>query len=99
MHPSKLLLGLAAGLALSACAEVSAPSGPPPAGAAAGPGAPAIQQQVRDIGGSSPNASAGTPTVTGTDAAGRPIVTYSGPTGNVGGTGTPATPPARSHRP
>ncbi|MCO6418554.1 hypothetical protein JYK14_20650 [Siccirubricoccus sp. KC 17139] len=103
MQPTKLLLGLAAGLALSACTQVTAPSGPPPAGAAAGPGAPAIQQQVRDIGGSSPNASAGVPSVTGSSGGadgrgGGPSITYSGPASSgVGGTGIPPTPQPRVH--
>ena len=88
------MLGLAAGLALAACGNVSGSSGPPVSGTTAGPGAPPLQQQTRDIGGTnSGNASAGTPSITGSRGGGRPEVGYTGPaSGNVGSPNQPTLP-------
>jgi hypothetical protein len=73
-----LLLGLVAGLALTACDSVMTTSGPPPAGTSVGTSVSPAQQQAREIGGAnSPNASAGTPAYTGTDGA-RPTFDRSG---------------------
>ena len=91
MHIRGLLVVLAAGLNLAACADVSAPSGPPPAGYTAGPGAPPLQQQSRSIGGGSPDASSGVPSFQGTQGT-RPTIEYSGQGGNVGSPTAPSLP-------
>jgi hypothetical protein len=99
MRISPLLLALGTGLALAACNQVSGPSGPPISGTAAGPGAPPLQQQSRDIGGSnSAGASAGTPSITGVRGDGRPSIDYTGtPSGSIGSP-TPQTPPEMRQR-
>ena len=88
MRVSIQLASLVAGLALTACAGVNAPSGPPPSGSTAGPGLPPAQQLVGAIGGSSGNASAGQAKVTGADSQGEPAIRYSGPAGNIGSAAT-----------
>ncbi|RAI59254.1 hypothetical protein [Roseicella frigidaeris] len=104
MRITTLTLGLAAGLALAACSEVK-PGGPPIAGTSAGPGAPPLKQDARDIAGSgSPNATPGTATITGTRSTGQgtePTVDYSGQAGNAGSstpTPLPTTPRSRSNK-
>ena len=75
----------AALVALAACADVSAPSGPPIAGESRGTAAPPLRTE----GAAQPhsaNASAGTATITGNTGEGRPVVTRSGMPGtDVGG--------------
>jgi hypothetical protein len=76
------LLSLAAAAALVGCAE----SGPAPTTATTGPGSPPLQQRVFEQP-HSPNASAGVPTITGSNAQGRPNIERSGAApGDVGGT-------------
>ena len=87
-----LALGLAAGLALGACADLKTTSGPPPSGTAAGPGAPPLQQQTGAIGGGSANASGGQASFGNTQGA-RPEINYTGPaTGNAGSPTPPTLP-------
>ena len=83
----------AAGLALAACGDVSARSGPPISGTTAGPGSAPLRQEARDIGGSnSGNASSGTPSFSGTQGT-RPDIRYTDPgTGGVGSTTAPTLP-------
>lgn len=82
----RLVIAGAVACGLAACTNVNAPSGPPISGTTAGPGAPPLQQQTRDIGGGSANASAGTPAISGATTSGQPAVTYSGPgTAGIGG--------------
>jgi hypothetical protein len=107
MRIHTLSLGLAAGLALAACSDIRTQSGPPVAGTSAGPGAPPLVQDSRNIGGGSANASAGTPSITGTrsggsDRGGAPTIDYSGP-GSAGAGSTspvdlPTTPRSRSNK-
>ena len=76
------ILSLVAVAALAGCA----PSGPAPTTATAGPGAPPLQQRVFEQPHSG-NASAGVPSITGSDAQGRPIIERrGGTTGDIGGT-------------
>ncbi|MDO9711264.1 hypothetical protein [Paracraurococcus lichenis] len=102
MRTHTLLAGLLAGLALAACADLNAPSGPPVSGTTAGPGAAPLKQEARDtMGANSGNASGGTATITGTRTTGeggtRPEVTYSGQSGSSGvGSTTPVQPTVRS---
>jgi len=103
MRIHTLTLALAAGLALTACADVKTTSGPPIAGTTAGPGSSPLTQQTRDIGGGSPNASAGTPTITGTHSSGgsrgsAPEITYSGPGTAGAGSATPVPLPTGGRR-
>jgi len=77
-----LLLGLVAGLALAGCDSVMTTSGPPPAGSSVGTSASPERQQARENMGNSGNVGSGTPTVSGVDTSGRPITTYTGPTGD-----------------
>jgi hypothetical protein len=83
----------AAGLALAACGDVSARSGPPVSGTTAGPGSSPLRQEARDIGGSnSGNASSGTPSFNGTQGT-RPGIRYTDPgSGGVGSTAPPTLP-------
>lgn len=100
MRIHALSLGLMAGLALTACSDIRTQSGPPVSGTSIGPGAAPLQQQVRDIGGSSPNASAGTPNISGSrsagDRGGAPAIDYTGTGGAGVGSPTPVTPTTRS---
>jgi hypothetical protein len=99
MRTSSLLLALGAGLALAACNSVTAPSGPPIAGSTAGPGAPPLQQQTRDIAGSnSGQASPGTAEITGVRGQGRPAIEYTGTPSGTLGSSTPQTPPEMRQR-
>src|SRR4051794_11256703 len=97
-----LSLGLLAGLALTACADVSTQSGPPVAGTSAGTGVAPLQQSTSAIGGSnSANASAGQATITGTrgtgsDKGGAPTIEYQGQGGQGVGSPTPVQPTVRS---
>lgn len=74
-------LGLGAALALAGCSDVRTRSGPPIAGAAAGPGSSPLVQESRDnMGAGSGNASAGQATITGArgSSAGGPIIERQG---------------------
>ena len=71
-----------AAAALVGCAE----SGPAPTTATTGSGAPPLQQRAFEQPHSG-NASAGVPSITGSDAQGRPIIERrGGTTGDIGGT-------------
>lgn len=75
----------AALVTLAACANVTAPSGPPIAGDNRGSAAPPLRTEGTALPHSA-NASAGTPAITGNTGEGRPVVTRSGSTGNdIGG--------------
>ena len=101
MRIHTLPLALVAGLAMAACSDVRTQSGPPIAGTAAGTAHSPLSTQARDIGGGSPNASAGTPSITGTHSSGQsrgsaPEIQYQGP-GTAGvGSPTPVEPTVRS---
>jgi hypothetical protein len=82
MISARGLLFLGGAIALAACADAQ----PPPPGTSAGPGAPPLQQESRQMPGSA-NASAGTPAITGAATSGgqnRPSVTYTAPATNQG---------------
>jgi hypothetical protein len=99
MQITPLLLALGTGLALAACGPLSSSNDPPVSGTSAGPGAPPLQQQTRDIaGGNSAGASAGTPSITGVRGDGRPNIEYSGPASGSVGSSTPQTPPEMRQR-
>lgn len=102
MRIHTLTLVLAAGMALTACADVKTTSGPPVAGTSTGPGAAPLQQQARETAGAnSANASSGTATISGTrsagDTGGKPTIDYTGTAPNSGvGSATPQTPTPRN---
>ncbi|MDN3566111.1 hypothetical protein QWZ14_17210 [Paeniroseomonas aquatica] len=81
-----LIVTLIATAALAACAE----SGPAPTGPTAGGGATPLQQRVLEQPHSA-NASGGTPTITGTNSRGQPIIER-GPAPGTDIGGTPSTP-------
>ena len=87
---AKALLGAAAAAALAACS----PTGPAPTTATGSADRPLEQRTLQQP--HSPNASAGAPTITGSNGRGEPVIQRSDPTtGGVGGVG-PAPRPAGS---
>ena len=104
MRIHTLTLALAAGLALTACADVKTTSGPPIAGTATGPGSAPLKQEARDtMGANSANASGGTATFTGTrgggDGGAKPTVGYTGTAPTAGaGSATPVPLPTTGRR-
>jgi hypothetical protein len=73
-----------AALAFAGCAEIQAPSSPPMAGTAAGPGAPPLQQLVGEQPHSA-NTSDGVATFAGATGDGKPVILRTEPqSGSVG---------------
>lgn len=87
----------AALVTLAACADVTAPSGPPIAGDNRGSAAPPLRSEGTAQPHSA-NASAGTPAISGNTGDGRPVVTYSGGSGNTIG-GVPPLPRSTGSKP
>jgi hypothetical protein len=104
MRIHTLTLALAAGLALTACADIKTTSGPPIAGTSTGPGAAPLQQQAREtMGANSANASSGTASITGVrgggDSGAKPDVGYTGTAPTSGaGSATPVPLPTTGRR-
>jgi hypothetical protein len=98
MISAKGLVFVAGAVALAACADANVQA--PPVGTSAGPGAPPLQQESRQMPGSANAAVGGMPVITGAGTSGgqnRPEVTYQGaPTGTGIGSGQTQFPdPAR----
>jgi hypothetical protein len=103
MRIHTLTLGLVAGLALTACADIKTTSGPPIAGTSTGPGAAPLKQEARGIAGAdSANASGGTATITGTrgggDGGAKPDIGYTGTASPGAGSPTPVPLPTGGRR-
>ncbi|MDB5374018.1 MAG: hypothetical protein JWP04_2660 [Belnapia sp.] len=82
----KFRIALIAGLAmLGACADITAPSGPPIAGDSRGTAAPPLRTEGTNLPHSA-NASAGTASIAGSTGDGRPVISRTGtPSTDVGG--------------